>query len=131
MEFKTFEMSWRVEDFHNYFLLWLALLLDEGLRGRAMNQTRVYDLGAVARYGLEAETVRDRAGEVLDRAPKVLASWGFNPEPLASFRRRLATGRLPADEMVEWYRQGGSVPAVLRRLDALVPAGGAAAKLTP
>lgn len=130
LEFKTFEMSRRVEDFHNYFLLWLALLLDDGLRGRAMNQTRIYDLGAVAHYGLEAETVRDRAGEVLDRAPRVLESEGFNPQPLESFRQRLAMGRLPADEIIELYRREQSVPAVLRHLDTLVPAPGVTAGYT-
>ena len=128
MEFKTFEMSWRVEDFHNYFLLWLALLLDDGLRGRATHQSRVYDLGAVARHGLEAETVRDRAGEVLDRAPGVLASWGFDPRPLESFRQRLATGRLPADEIIGWYQAEPSLSAVLRHLDTLLPAEGVPAK---
>lgn len=124
LEFKTFEMSWRLEDFYNYFLLWLALLLDEGLRGRASNQSRVYDLGAVARDGLETETVPERAGEVLDRAPKVLESEGFNPGPLESFRQRLATGRLPADEIIELYDREPSVASVLRHLDALVPAPG-------
>src|SRR5262249_28004512 len=82
LEFKTFEMSWRLEDFHAYFLLWLELLLDPSLKGRASRQTRVYDLGAVARFGLEAETVPERAAEVLGGALKVLPSWGFSVRPL-------------------------------------------------
>lgn len=119
LEFKTFEMSWRLQDFHNYFLLWLVLLLDSGLLGRASNQSRIYDLGAVARHGLAAEAVADRALEVLDRAPSVLEAWGFDPQPLGSFRRRLEHRWLPADEIIGWYLQEPSVPAILRRLDRL------------
>jgi len=122
LEYKTFEMTSRVDDFHAYFLLWLALLLDDGLRGRASNQTRIYDLGAVARDGLSAETVRERAAEVLDRAPEVLAAQGFDPEALLPFSLRLETGKLPADDLIALYEREQSLPAVLRHLAQLVPA---------
>src|SRR5207237_5838367 len=105
LEYKTFEMTPRIADFHAYFLLWLTLLLDDGLHGRASDQTRIYDLGAVARDGLAAETVRDRAAEVLDRAPGVLAARGFDPGPLKPFRQRLETGRLPADDLIDLYER--------------------------
>jgi carboxylate-amine ligase len=121
LEYKTFETSNRLEDFHAFFLLWLELLLDDGLDGRASDQTRIYDLGAVARVGLAAETVRDRAAEVLDRAPRVLAARGFDPGPLESFQPRLERGRLPADDLIDLYERDGSIPAVLRHLDTLIP----------
>src|SRR6516225_10298390 len=35
LELKPFEMTCSLVDFHNYFLLWLTLLLDDGLNGRA------------------------------------------------------------------------------------------------
>src|SRR5207253_8377445 len=35
LEFKPFEMSASVADYRNYFLLWLALILDDELKGRA------------------------------------------------------------------------------------------------
>jgi glutamate-cysteine ligase len=122
LEFKTFEMTPSVGDFHAYFLLWLALLLDDGLRGRASDATRVYDLGAVARDGLSAETVRERAEEVLDRAPGVFAGHGFDPRPLEPFRRRLAAGHLPADDLVALYERERTIPGVLRHLVTLVGA---------
>jgi carboxylate-amine ligase len=125
LEYKTFETSNRLEDFHAFFLLWLELLLDEGLHGRASEQTRIFDLGAVARDGLAAETVRDRAAEVLDRAPGVLAARGFDPGPLESFRLRLETGRLPADDLIDLFEFEQSIPGVLRHLATLVPAPGA------
>jgi Glutamate-cysteine ligase family 2(GCS2) len=128
LEYKTFEMTTSVSDFNAYFLLWLTLLLDEGLKGRASHQTRVYDLGAVARDGLAAETVADRAAEVLERAPAVLSKWSFDPEPLGRFRERLRTRRLPADDLVALFEAERSIPAVLRTRAALVPAGKAEAR---
>jgi hypothetical protein len=128
LEYKTFETTNRLEDFHAFFLLWLEILMDDGLHGRASEQTRIYDLGAVARDGLAAETVRDRAAEVLDRAPGVLSAQGFDPGPLEPFRLRLETGRLPADDLIDLYEREGSIPAVLRHLATLVPAEGARAR---
>jgi carboxylate-amine ligase len=118
LEYKTFEATSSLDDLHAYFLLWLELLLDDGLRGRASEQTRIYDLGAVAHDGLAAETVAGRTAEVLDRAPGVLAVHGFDPGPLEPFRRRLETGRLPADDLVDLFEREGSIPGVLRHLSA-------------
>jgi hypothetical protein len=123
LEYKTFESTNKLEELHGYFLLWLELLLDDGLRGRASEQTRIYDLGAVARFGLDAETVADRAGEILDRADKVLAGRDFDPAPLDVFRDRLASGRLPADDLIDLFERERSIPAVLRHFDSLIPAG--------
>jgi carboxylate-amine ligase len=128
LEYKTFEATSSTGDLHAYFLLWLDLLLDDGLRGRASEQTRIYDLGAVARDGLAAETVAERAAEVLERAPGVLAGRGFDPRPLEPFRRRLETGRLPADDLIDLFERERSIPAVLRHLATPVPAEGAGAK---
>jgi carboxylate-amine ligase len=128
LEYKTFETTHRLEEFHAYFLLWLELLLDDGLQGRASDQTRIYDLGAVARDGLAAETIRDRAAEVLDRAPGVVAAWGFQPGPLKPFRRRLETGRVPADDLIDLYERERSIPAVLRHLATLVASEGGATR---
>jgi carboxylate-amine ligase len=122
LEYKTFETSHKLADFHAYFLLWLELLLDDGLAGRASDQSRIYDLGAVARDGLEVETIRERAGEVLDRAPAVLALHGFDAGPLAALAERLDSGRLPADDIIEWFDREPSIPALLRRFSELVPA---------
>jgi len=121
LEFKTFETSVNLGDFHAYFLLWLELLLDEGLAGRASDQSRIYDLGAVARDGLAVETVRERAAEVLDRAPAILARHGFDSRPLVPFGQRLASGRLPADDFIDWFEEEPSIPALLRRLVEVDP----------
>src|SRR2546421_7330123 len=77
LEFKPFEMAISLTDYRNYFLLWLTLILDDELKGRASDQTRVYDLGKVACNGVQAETVLERANEVLTRAPDALSPWGM------------------------------------------------------
>jgi len=115
-EFKLFDMPLQLDEFRGLLLLWLVLLLANDLPGRASKETRVYDLGNIARLGFEAETAFERAAEVLDLAPSVLGRYGFDPAPLEPFQKRLHTKRLPADEIIDLYRQEGGVPEVLRRL---------------
>lgn len=120
MEFKLFEATNQLVDYHAFILLWLTLLLDDELDGRAHNQTRIYDLGAIARIGLEAETVRERATAVLTRSPAVLEKYGFDISPLSVMQRRLETGRLPADDIIDCFRETGSLEEVLRSRTGLV-----------
>ncbi len=116
LEFKFFEMSPRLEDFKNYFLLFLTLLLDEGLQGRASTHTRIYDLGLVARYGLEAPEVAERAEELLSRAPAVLKEWGFNPDSLNLMNERLQKRRTPAEDLIESFEKHQTLTQVMREL---------------
>lgn len=120
LEFKPFEMTCSLADYRNYFLLWLALLLDESLKGRASDETRIYDLGRIARDGVEAETVRDRACAVIDRAPEALSPWGFDCASLDSFRLRLEPGHLPADHIVSIFEREQTISGTLRHLSNLV-----------
>lgn len=123
LEFKLFEATNRLADYHAFFLLWLTVLLDEGLQGRAHNQTRIYDLGAVARFGLEAESVRERASELLSRAPAVLERYEFDSSPLAVFQPRIETGRLPADDIIDAFRRSESLADTLRQRAGLLDNG--------
>jgi carboxylate-amine ligase len=116
LEFKLFDMPCRIDDFRAFLLLWVVLLLSRELKGRASKETRVYDLGAVARFGLDAETALARATEVLTHAPSVLTHYGFDPTPLDSFVRRLETKRLPADDIIDSYYREASITGVLRHL---------------
>ncbi|MCK1712944.1 MULTISPECIES: glutamate-cysteine ligase family protein [unclassified Bradyrhizobium] len=116
LEFKPFEMTPYRVDYHGYFLLWLALILDESLLGRATEQTRIYDLGQVARFGLYAESACKRAHEVLSKAPSALGHWGFDCQALDHFHTRLETGRVPADDIIDLFETEQSIPNVLRDL---------------
>src|SRR6266496_2532898 len=116
LEFKPLEMTRSLKDYHNYFLVWLELILDDGLQGRATEQTRIYDLGQVARFGLHAETARDRAQEIVTRAPKILEPLGFDCESLMLFQKRIENGRSPADDIIELFEREKSIPGVLAQL---------------
>lgn len=120
LELKPFEMTCSLVDYRNYFLLWLAVLLDDGLKGRASDETRIYDLGQIARDGISAETVRDRASAVMDRAPQALSPWGFDCTSLDSFRLRLAQGHLPADHIAAIFEREKAISGTLRYLANLV-----------
>jgi carboxylate-amine ligase len=104
-EFKVFDMPNSLEEIEAQFLSFLALVLDEGLVGRATKQSRIYDLGQVARHGLQAEDMSSRAAELLDRAPWVLKEWGYETAALDIFNRRVLTGRTPADDMIELFQK--------------------------
>ncbi len=77
------------------------------------------DLGAVACDGLAVAYVRERAAEVLDRAARVLPRWGFDPAPLERFVERLATRRVPADEIMALHEHHQSIYEVLKHLSVL------------
>lgn len=121
-EFKSFEMTQSLIEFHAYYLLWLELLLDDGLEGTATYQTRIYDLGSIARDGLAVEGVTARAKEVLDRAQIVLPQYGFDPAPLSVFANRLQSGKLPADDLTELFDKTGSIQAVCNQMTDLMEA---------
>lgn len=113
-EFKVFDMPSSIQEIEAQFLAFIALVLDESLKGRASKQTRIYDLGQVARKGLMAESVQERLSEFLEKAPGVLQEWGYNPQPLEIFKERLLTGRTPADDMIDLFKQTGSLIEVLK-----------------
>jgi hypothetical protein len=116
LEFKPFEMGSGLDYYRSCFLVCIALILDDKLNGRATEQTRIYDLGRVAVDGLKAETVRERAAELLNQAPKVLQRWGFDLDALSVFQQRLDSGRLPADDIIELFMCSQSIPQTLQHL---------------
>ena len=119
IEFKVFEMSKKSKDFRNYFLLVLALFLDESLKGRSSQQERIYDSGNVARFGLNAEGMRDRFLEIYSKAPSVLTKFGFDPSPLKELASRIEFNLSPSDEMVEIYNKTQSIHSVIKEFSYL------------
>lgn len=117
LEFKAFDMPADRQEFGRYFLLWLWLLLDEAAPGRADDQDRVYDLGAVARFGWEAEDIAALGAEVLDRASAFLARIDIDPSPLDPLRWRLERRQTPAHALIRQLEADPSVPHLLRFID--------------
>jgi Glutamate-cysteine ligase family 2(GCS2) len=119
LEFKSFEMTNSLTDFRNYLLLWLTLLVDNELAGRATDETRIYDLGQIARLGLDAESAADRAAAILESAYVRLPEFGFQTDTLVSFSQRLEQKRIPADDLIVLYEKEGSLPPILKLLSNL------------
>ena len=119
IEFKVFEMTNKSIDFKNYFLLVLALFLDDKLAGRASKQERIYDLGLVARYGLRAPEMENRFLEIFKRAPTVLGQYGFNPDSLEGLIPRIENSMCPAKEMIHQFQQGSTLSEIMKELSML------------
>jgi glutamate-cysteine ligase len=119
VEFKSFDMPTDRRDFASFFLLWLWLMDDTKAPGRADDQDRIYDLGALARFGWGAEDIATRAEEALDRAERTLTSLGMNPAPLDRLRKRLQQRAVPADALIDQFRTDSSVAGLLRYLDEI------------
>lgn len=119
IEFKVFEMTKHSSDFKNYFLLVLALFLDDSLKGRASPQERIYDSGNVARKGLEAEGMRDRFVELYMKAPQILKAHGFDPASLKSLEMKIEKNLSPSDEMLKIFQETGSINSVLKEFSYL------------
>lgn len=120
LEYKDFDMPSRVEDFEAYFCLFLGMILSQDLKGRGSRQTRIYELGRVAREGMMAPGMMSRLCEVLSLARASLDEWGFDSAPLNTIEERLATGLTPADEMLKVYNDQGTITDVMKYLDKKV-----------
>ena len=120
-EFKGFEMSRDTTDYHGYFLLCLALLLDETLEGKATDKERIESLRDIAVTGLQSATVRARAAIVIDRAAAIGQGLGMDVSSLDSLWRRLETRRLPAEEIIQTFElSGGNMSTTLKSLHGFV-----------
>lgn len=119
IEFKVCEMSKYSVDFKNYFLLVLALFLDQSLKGRASSQERIYDLGMVARFGLQAEGMKERFVELYSKAPSILQSYGFETNTLNLLESRIEKNLTPGDEMLEIFQATKSINQVMREFSYL------------
>lgn len=113
LEFKLLEITPYRVDYQGYFAVARSSM--RKLLGRATEQTRIYDMGQVARLGLHAEGARERAHEVLSKAPSALGHWGFDCQALDHFHARLA-GRVPADDIIDLFERHQSISNVLRDL---------------
>jgi len=119
IEFKVFEMSRNSLDFKNYFLLVLALFLDDSLKGRSSDQERIYDLGAVARFGIKAEGMQERFSELFEKAPQTLQRFGIDSSSLQHLR-----SITPAQEMLGLYQTYGNLGEVMREYSTLTTLNG-------
>jgi carboxylate-amine ligase len=119
LEFKVFEMTPDLIDYQNFFLLFLTLLLDENLKGRASKQSRIYDLGQVAQFGFKAPEIQARASALLLSSSQILPKWGFNSDSLVDFINRLEKNQTPADLMIQEFLQTQDLNSILKSRSGL------------
>jgi hypothetical protein len=117
-EFKVFDMTPYSRDFHAYFLLFLILVLDKDLKGRSDKATRIYEMGEVARLGLDATSMKERLKEVLD-GRNVLAPYGFDLIPLKWLENRIENNWTLADEIISLHQRKGSIKECLEFLSTI------------
>ncbi|HEY9732759.1 MAG TPA: hypothetical protein V6C89_12650 [Drouetiella sp.] len=115
-EFKGFEMSTRLTDYHAMFLIGLALLLDENLDGTDTDESRITALETIAVTGLENSEVQNRAIKVLESAEKIASQIMIDNTCLSEFWDRLNYKFLPSDKIAESFIQTGSIEETLRTL---------------
>jgi hypothetical protein len=77
-------------------------------------------MGQIACDGINSETVRKRADEVLTRIPDVLGPWGFDCRSIACLSERLQSLHIPADDIVAIFEKEKSVEGTLRYLSDLI-----------
>ena len=121
-EFKGFEIAERLDDYAAYFLMCLALLLDDKLRGRASDQTRVFDLRACAVMGLASEWVRTRGMQVIESAARIGSGFGFDIAPLDEMARRIDRRCLPADDLAQQFiASNNSIRELIASRQSFIP----------
>lgn len=119
IEFKVFEMTKDVADFEAYFHLVLGLFLSPQLKGRAQNQERIYDSGAIARSGLKTELTRPVLAELFEACEKSLPQFGFKTTSLKRLYTRFEKREHIADDMLRIFDQTGSLEEVLKNYSTL------------
>lgn len=115
-EFKGFEMSRCLSDYHAMFLIGLALLLDESLHCIASDQSRIEALEMLALTGLDDAHVRETAAQVLESAERIARQFNLERKSLDEFWKRLKTQHLPSDQIAETYTRTQSIEQTLRTL---------------
>lgn len=115
-EFKGFEMSRCLDDYNVFFLLSMALLLDETLNETAADEARIYDLGQIAVFGLGLSPTREIASRVMESAEKIASRFALSRQGMDEFWNRLESRKLPADDILAVFQETESVPATLSRL---------------
>ncbi len=117
-EFKVFDMTPYEKDFHAYFLMFLLLVLNQDLKGRSDKATRIYEMGEVARLGLDAPLMKEKLKEVFE-GRNILVPYGFDISALNWIENRLENNWTLADELISLHQKRGSLKECLQFLSTI------------
>ena len=118
-EFKIFEMTPYIEDFHSFYILFLAVLFDKDLKGRSDKATLIYEMGEASKKGLRSDKLRERLEQVVKRAPMALEKFGFDLSSLEKVKKRIGERKTLSDELLLKYQEGSSLKDIFRYLSKI------------
>lgn len=104
-EFKLFDMSPNLYDYEAYFLSILNLILNKNLKGRCDKATRIYELGEVAKYGLQTPGIMFKLEDFFLGAQTLLLKHGFKPQQLQRLFERMKKRETLANQYKKLYQQ--------------------------
>jgi hypothetical protein len=116
IEFKFFEMTSSRNDFEAYFLMVLALTLNNNLKGRATTAEGIYFMGEVSIQGLESPQVQKVLKEFFSSAFQTLDEFHFNSDALSKMKERWETKQTPADHLIEKFNKSNSLKEIIEAL---------------
>ena len=108
-------MANTTHEYHAMFLLCLVLSLasDNELTGLSEDHDRIYSFGEVAKKGLDGANVFEVIGELRGVSDDVLSRYGFDSRGLDLFWDRLDQGVLPSHQIMEEFKNHGSMLEIL------------------
>ncbi len=112
-EFKGFEMPLDMADYKAFFLISLALLLDQSLNLRTSDEERIANLRFFAVHGLESEASQICAKALLNAAERTAVRLSLDASCLKPMWKRLESGNFPADEISRVFRSEKSIEKTL------------------
>lgn len=114
-EFKTFEMSNHIVDYHAYFLISLVLLLGHHkLKGRADPNSRIYELGGLSYQGFSYQRAIHKLEDFFTYSFDILREWGIDSTPLMHYQERLLKQHFPALDMISQFQLGIGLEDILK-----------------
>ncbi|MDC0255103.1 glutamate-cysteine ligase family protein [Bacteriovoracales bacterium] len=118
-EFKIFEMTPYIEDFHSFYILFLTVLFDKDLKGRSDKATLIYEMGEASKRGLRSDKLRKRLEQIVKRAPLSLEKFGFDLSSLEKVKKRIRERKTLSDELLLKYQEGSSLKDIFRFLSKI------------
>lgn len=120
-EFKSFEMTNNLVDFENYFLISLGLILGhKKLRGRAHDNSRIYELGLLSYKGFDVSGVTEKLNDFFSVIPSVLKEWGFQTASLTKVIDQILGQTCPAMDIIKQVKEKKSIQEILKERSEII-----------
>lgn len=112
-ECNIFEAASSLLEYECFFLMWLSLLTDDSLRGRASAASFKQEMKESAVFGLNSPKFFSRVMRLIESAYYNLPRFGFSPEPLGKFSEKFSQGFCPSIQLQNIFLETGSIELAL------------------